>query len=113
MEPLWTIQLLGQLRAERDDREVTRFQTRQTGALLAYLAFHPQRHLRESLAAILWPDDPPEVSLRKLRVALSSLRRQLEPPGVAPGSVIVATRFEAQLIPGSVTTDVAAFEAEV
>jgi hypothetical protein len=43
MDAPWRIELLGCLRATRDDRVVTRFQTHKTGALLAYLAYHCQR----------------------------------------------------------------------
>jgi DNA-binding SARP family transcriptional activator len=46
-----------------------------------------------------------------LRQALSSLRGQLEPPGVPAGSVLFADRHTVRLNPDAVTTDVAAFEA--
>jgi predicted ATPase/DNA-binding SARP family transcriptional activator len=112
MTHLWTIDLLGALRARSEARTITRFQTRQTGALLAYLAFYRGRaHPREVLAEVCWPEDEPEIARRKLRVALASLRRQLEPPGVAAGTVILATRTEVQLNPDTTDTDVGGFEA--
>jgi class 3 adenylate cyclase len=44
-------------------------------------------------------------------VALSSLRHQLEPPGVPQGAVLIADRNSVKLNPAAVTTDVAEFEA--
>ena len=92
--------------------EITRFQTRKTGALLAYLAFHGSRPVtREILGDLLWPDHDPDAARNSLRVALNSLRRQLEPPGVAVGSVLVANRMTVQLSPDMFSTDVADFES--
>src|SRR5207249_1373074 len=42
---------------------------------------------------------------------LSWLRRQLEPPGIPSGAVIVADRATVRLNPEAVTTDVAGFES--
>src|SRR6476661_8225889 len=73
------IQLLGDLRIEQEGRIITRFRSRQTGALLAYLAFYVQRsHPRELLMELIWPGEALEAARDRLRVALSSLRRQLE-----------------------------------
>jgi predicted ATPase/DNA-binding SARP family transcriptional activator len=112
MEPAWRIKMLGELRATHGDRVITRFRTRKTAALLAYLAFYSQRpHAREALIELLWPECRPERSRRSLRVALTSLRHQLEPPGVVSGSVLLADRDTVQLSPVGTITDVAQFEA--
>jgi DNA-binding SARP family transcriptional activator len=112
MESGWRIELFGGLRVTREDRVVTRFRTQKTGSLLAYLACHLRRtHPREVLIELLWPEDDPEVARHKLSVALSSLRHELEPPGVPDGSVLVTERFLVGLNPGTVTTDVAEFES--
>jgi predicted ATPase/DNA-binding SARP family transcriptional activator len=109
-----TIELLGGLRVQLDGRVITRFQTQKTRTLLAYLAFYQQRnHLREELVDWLWPEDDPDVSRHKLRMALSSLRRQLEPPGVPSGSVIIADRNSVQLNAAAVQIDVAEFESRL
>src|SRR5688500_11569985 len=94
MDPVCRIQLLGGLRVHHaNGREIIRFQTVKTSHLLAYLAIHSERsHPREVLIELLWPEDEPESSRHKLRMALSSLRRQLEPPGVPAGAVIWADR---------------------
>jgi predicted ATPase/DNA-binding SARP family transcriptional activator len=90
-EPLWRIYLLGGLRAERPAESITRFRTQKIAALLAYLALFPRRsHPREELAELFWPDVDPEAGRMNLRTALSSLRKQLEPPGVPAGCVIKA-----------------------
>src|SRR5438128_1229170 len=112
MPTRWRIQLLGGLRAESADRAVTRFRTRKTAALLAYLAYYCDRsHPREVLRELLWPEEDPATTRPKLRVALSSLRRQLEPPGVPPGAVVGADRTSVRLNPETCATDVAEFEA--
>src|SRR5205823_10422689 len=112
MDALWRIELLGGLRATCDDRVVTRFQTQKTGAVLAYLAYYCQRsHPREVLIELLWPESEPRAGRNKLSLALSSLRHQLEPPGIPAGAVILAHRAAVQLNPAAVSTDVAQFEA--
>src|SRR5205085_7350177 len=88
------------------------FQTQKTAVLLAYLAFYPQRsHPREALVDLLWPEDGSDAARHRLRMALSSLRRQLEPPGPLAGALILANRASVQLNPANFTTDVAEFEA--
>jgi predicted ATPase/DNA-binding SARP family transcriptional activator/uncharacterized protein HemY len=111
-ENIWYIRLLGGLRAERGGEVVSRFRSQKIGALLAYLSLFPQRaHAREELADLLWPDADPESGRANLRVALASLRRQLEPPGTPAGSVLVAEgRQNIGLQAGAVDTDVRRFE---
>ena len=106
------IELLGALRVHCAEREITRFRTQRTGALLGYLALsYPRACIRDHLAEAIWPEAEPESGRRNLRTALSSLRRQLEPPGVEPGSVLVCGRNLVALNPDSVATDVAHFES--
>jgi predicted ATPase/DNA-binding SARP family transcriptional activator len=112
MNPLWRIELFGGLRVVSDDDVITRFRSHKTGALLAFLAFYPHRsHPRDLLTELLWPEEDLDASRMKLRTALASLRRQLEPPGIPAGAVIMASRLAVQLNPAQVTTDVAQFEA--
>jgi predicted ATPase/DNA-binding SARP family transcriptional activator len=111
MNPFWRIELLGWLRARHADQTISQFRTRKTGALLAYLVFYGHRaHSRDELIEMLWPGSEPESGRNRLRMALTSLRRQLEPPGVPAGAVIVADRVTVQLQPRAVTTDVFQFE---
>ena len=50
----WSVRLLGGLCVERPGQVITRFRTRKTAALLAYLAFYRHRsHPRDLLVEIL------------------------------------------------------------
>jgi len=111
MDLQWRIELFGGLRAIKGDRVVSRFLTRKTGSLLAYLAYHSrQRHPREVLIELLWAECALEAGRQSLSMALSSLRHELEPAGVVPGTVISADRMLVGLNPHAVTTDVMEFE---
>ncbi len=104
--------MLGGLRVRQGDREITRFSTQKTAVLLAYLAHHlREAHPREVLAERLWPGRSPKQGRVSLSAALSSLRRQLEPPGVPRGAIIQGDRFSVRLNPAAVTTDVLDFHA--
>src|SRR5689334_13255341 len=112
MHELWHIEMLGGLRATSGEQLVTRFRSRRAGLLLAYLAYHSQQaHSRELLIEQFWPESEARAGQTNLRVALLSLRRQLEPPGVPPGTVLLINRNSVQLSPEACTTDVAAFQA--
>lgn len=64
---------LGPPRIERDSQRVD-IDTRKATALLAYLAATGQRHSRDSLAALLYPDSRQERARAALRRTLSSLK---------------------------------------
>ena len=114
LNEVWRIALLGGIHAQRHRVSIDRFRTRKTAVLLAYLALHAGRsHSREALATLLWPDAEPALGLKSLGVALSSLRKLLEPPDTAVGAVIMADRLTAGLRADSVHTDVAVFTAAV
>src|SRR5437660_1745140 len=109
------VELLGGLRveqgAEAAPRIITRFRTQKTAALLAYLAYQRERaHPREHLIDLLWPEADVLSGRKSLSMALSSLRHQLEPPGVPHGAILRADRHAVQLNPEAVSTDVAEFE---
>src|SRR5262249_4536758 len=112
MDQPWRIELFGWLRAVQADRVVSRFRTRKAAALLAYLAHYSHRsHPREQLIELLWPDCTPSAGRANLRGELTSLRHQLEPPGIPPGAVLIAHRDTVQLNPVACVTDVALFDA--
>jgi DNA-binding SARP family transcriptional activator/predicted ATPase len=76
--PRLSISLLGSFQVTLDDRPVTDFVTDKTRALLAYLAVENDRpHRRESLAGLLWPDQPDQDARRNFRQALFNLRQAL------------------------------------
>lgn len=117
----WKVYLFGGLRVEpgreRTANEtewfghpITRFSTQKTASLLGYLAFYRENsHPREVLIEKFWPGDNLNAGRHSLSMALSSLRHQLEPPGVPAGAVIVADRQKVGLNPQAVTTDVSEF----
>lgn len=114
MNTLCRIELLGELRVAQADRTIRRFATQKTASLLAYLAYqaHPRAdsHPREHLIELLWPEAHADSGRHSLSMALSSLRRQIEPPGTPPGSLLQADRLNVRLRPDAFTTDVAEFE---
>jgi predicted ATPase/DNA-binding SARP family transcriptional activator/Tfp pilus assembly protein PilF len=110
---MWTIHLLGGLTVHSDLRQVTRFRTQKAASLLAYLAVHPMPQPRETLIDLLWPDAEPEAGRHNLSNALSFLRHLLEPPGVPPGTVILADRASVRLNPAAITVDVLDFESDL
>ena len=57
---------------------VTGFASRKADALFVYLACNPRAHPRETLAALLWPNNNQTRALANLSVALTSLRKQLD-----------------------------------
>ena len=112
MDAPWHIRLLGTLEAKQGDLVLTRFATSRVAALLARLALFPQRtHSREELAGLLWPEAGGDAGRLNLRVALSSLRRQMEPPASHAGSIFVADRNSIRLYPDSLVSDASQFES--
>ena len=108
----WQISLLGEVSARRPECHVARFATRKAGSLFGFLAYQIERpQPRASIADLLWPDVDPATARNRLRVALASLRRQLEPPGTSAGSVLLATRDLLAFRTESSDVDVARFRA--
>ena len=111
-----SITLLGGLTLQSGAGEsVRRFRSQKTAALLAYLALNVGRDCpREVLCEILWPEDTNssvETIQGRLRFALSSLRKQLEPLGVPFGTVLdVSVSGMVRLRREAVTTDVGGLE---
>jgi DNA-binding SARP family transcriptional activator len=106
------IELFNGLCVRVGTQTITRFRSQKTAELLAHLAFYPQRmHSREVLIGLLWPEFDTSAARKSLRVALSSLRHQLEPPGVAPGSIILPTLRLLGSMQEQSPQDVAEFES--
>jgi predicted ATPase/DNA-binding SARP family transcriptional activator len=77
--PLLELSLLGPFQASRDGRPVAGFAYDKVRALLAYLALEGDRpRRRETLAALLWPDQDERAARHSLSQALWSLRRALD-----------------------------------
>ena len=73
------IATLGGLAIQRDGEAVTELVTRKAEALLVYLVCTGRAHPREVLAEMLWEERTPERALGNLRVALTSLRKHVDP----------------------------------
>lgn len=105
------VEMFGGLRVDIGGESITRFRTRKTGVLLAYLAYHADRsHPRETLADLLWPESRADASRNSLSQALSSLRASLGRTGEAVDERLVTDRTQVQL---HSATDVADFEAAI
>ena len=108
----WRIRLLGGLCVEAPERRIERFRTQKAAALLAFLAHHRDAaHPREVLVEMLWLEAEPSASRRNLRVTLTSLRHQLEPPGVPAGAILRADPFSVQTNPDNIEVDTWEFAA--
>ncbi len=72
------INTFGGLDIQLDGRPLTGLASRKAEALLVYLAANPRPHPREVLAELLWDELPQRRAMTNLRVALTSLRKQLD-----------------------------------
>lgn len=110
---VWRVQLLGRLRLDDGQREITRLPSRAVAALLARLALAPQRdHAREELIERLWPGVELDVGRNRLRQALSTLKSLLEPPDrQPPRTVLLADRQRVRVADGALACDAVLFEA--
>src|SRR5262245_33867896 len=104
--PRLTLDLLGPARITVYDLLLD-LRVRKELALLAYLAVEQQRHRRETLLGLLWPDMPEETARNNLRGVLAGLRRGL---GAAAEAALLADRQYVQFAPADQDTlDVAVF----
>ena len=107
----WQVRLLGGFCLERQGEKITRLRSQKTVALLAYLCHHAGRDCgREELVAQFWPDADLEAGQVSLRVALSYLRKTLEPPPTPACAALTATRTHVTLRPAAVVCDTHALE---
>ncbi len=73
-----SVQLLGGVAVESDQRELIRLRSGKSQALFAYLVTEGRRvHSRDTLAGLLWPDVTPKASALSLRQALHRLKTRL------------------------------------
>lgn len=77
-QPDLQISLLGGVTILRGGTAVSGFVSRKVEALFIYLACNPRPHQRDTLAALLWPDNDQNRALANLSVALTSLRKSLD-----------------------------------
>jgi DNA-binding SARP family transcriptional activator len=108
---LWHISLFGTICLHGALGDLFRFRTRKTGFLLAYLAHScPQRHSREELINLFWPDSSLCLGRNSLRVTLCWLRQNLEGTDYR-GQVLLLEGDSIALNPALIQTDTQYFEA--
>ena len=76
-----TVNLLGAPRIELDDAPIT-LDTRKAVALLAYLLMTAERHTRDTLATLLWPEYDQSRGRAALRRTLSTLKTAVDGYGL-------------------------------
>jgi predicted ATPase len=104
------VRLLGGVDVDCGTHRIERLPSRAVAALLARLALAPHRvHPREELIELLWPGVELGVGRNRLRQALSTLKRLVEPPGLP--AVIVADRHGLRVAGSTIACDAREFEA--
>ena len=104
------IEFFGGFQVLQEDRLIDRFQTHKTAVLLAYLGLHPGRRFsRDAVATMLWPGGDAIAIRNRLNQAVSSLRRQLHPPGTSKNYLLVADHHHIGLDSSVVSSDVSEF----
>lgn len=111
---IWHIEMFGGLRVSHNGCEPMVLSRQQTGTLFAYLSLNlNSTHSRESLMALIWPDDDPEDASHKLRQSLYALRRQFGNHATGSGDLFLSTRTTIRLDPSLIVTDVLQFEQAI
>lgn len=106
----WYFELLGSVRAHRDSRQLSDLVGKKPGALLALLALSPgSTRAREEVIDLIWPEVDFDSARDRFKQTLAALRKQLEPDGVAAGSVLIADRSQVGIAAGH-KSDVAEFQ---
>lgn len=111
MAALCRIRLLGVLEFALPGRA---WKPKKYNKVREYLALHAGLHGREALIECLRPDQPNanvKAARNVLGVMLTDLRHDLEPPGVARGTLLITQGQQVGLNAQHVTTDVAEFRA--
>ena len=86
-----SLSLLGSLQIVLNGQPVTGFDLNKVRALLIYLVMEQAKyHLRETLAEMLWPDQPDQVGRDSLRQALSKLRQAIGDHAADPPFLLIS-----------------------
>ncbi len=106
----WHFELLGGVRASTASVQVDDLVGKKPGALLALLTLSLGRtRPREEVIDLIWPEVDFDEARNRFKQVLARLRRQLEPAGVAAGSVLIADRSQVG-IAAEHKSDVAEFQ---
>nr|WP_309698081.1 NB-ARC domain-containing protein [Armatimonas sp.] len=106
----WSFELLGGVSVRSDLHQLEDLVGKKPGALLALLALSPGRtRPREEVIDLIWPEVDFDNARNRFKQTLAALRKQLEPAGAAPGSVLIADRTQVG-IAAEHKSDVAEFQ---
>ena len=111
-DPPVQVRMLGTFTMTINGREVPADMPGQAATVLKYVVSQGRRHSpRDALMELLWPENEPELSARRLRVVVHTLRKHLSQVDAA-GDGLIATVGTAYLLNPAVTvwTDVDEFE---
>ncbi|MEZ4591189.1 MAG: hypothetical protein R3D55_08605, partial [Chloroflexota bacterium] len=87
------ISLLGRFQVQLNGQPLTRFESDNARALLAYLAVEAQQaHRRSYLAALFWPEHDEKAARNNLRQTLFKLRRLLQDDGRSTPFLLVTAQ---------------------
>jgi len=112
--PIIDLQLLGAFHISRDQAPLPGFDSERVRALMAYLAVdrsHP--HRRTELAALLWPDQTPDIALANLRQTLNRARRGLGVQGLSSDVLEITRHTVAIAADAPLRVDIDRFVAEI
>ncbi|MBP6015663.1 MAG: tetratricopeptide repeat protein [Candidatus Promineofilum sp.] len=102
--PELRLSLLGPLTITLDGKPFDGIRLRPTLALCIYLASRPERHRREHLITLLWPDWPPASAQQNLRQNLYVLRQalpEIDSHNGGPVPLVLADRDTLQFNPAA------------
>ena len=112
--PRLSLSLLGPFQVYLDDARLTNFGTDKVRALLAYLAMETGvPHRRETLADLLWPDQPQKAARGNLRQALTRLSRAIGNRDASPPFLLTTPKTVAFNPESDYWLDVAAFTNQI
>lgn len=111
--PRARIAVLGTFEVRSVDDEIARWTSRKARSLLKILVARRGAPIaREELIGMLWPDEDPDTVANRLAVAVSTVRRALDPDRVLPVDALVrADAGSLRLMTDSLDIDVEAFLA--
>jgi serine/threonine protein kinase/predicted ATPase len=85
------LSLMGSVQIMLNSQPITGFEYDKVRALLIFLCSEPDRpHRRETIAELLWPDQPDQVGRDNLRQALATLRKAIADAKAEPSFLLIS-----------------------
>lgn len=112
LQSVWQIGLLGKFTVRSGTESLARLSTRQPEFLLAILADQAGTSQdRREIIQYMWPDEDFDACRNRLRVALSYLRRAMEPLGTPRGAILRTSGEQLELSADCVEVDSVQFRS--